>query len=71
MGGHLALTGQCHLSPKINFMPCMSLKSRLLIGLEHRMPASDWSRGLVENEQRGTPYDMEGHLPLTGQCHLS
>ncbi len=33
-------------------------KSRPLIGRELRILASDWSRGLSENLQRGYPYDI-------------
>ena len=44
-------------------MPEILLKSRPLIGRELGILASDWSRGLSENVQRGYPYDRK-NLPL-------
>ena len=60
MGGHLALTGQCHLSlpPLGGWTPMgrhLALTGQCLLSLPS---LGAW-----------TP--MEGHLALTGQCRLS
>ena len=64
MEGHLRLTGQSHLSHQIYLIPQILLKSRLLIGRQLQMLASDWSRGSVENDQRGTPLRYGGTFEI-------
>ena len=54
---------QCIGWTQIWLMPNILLKSRPLIGRELGILASDWSRGLSENVQRGYPYDPES-LPM-------
>ena len=54
---------QCIGWTQIWLMPNILLKSRPLIGRELGILASDWSRGLSENVQRGYPYDPE-NLPM-------
>ena len=64
MEGHLRLTGQSHFFLQIYVIPQILLKSRLLIGRELQMLASDWSRGSVENDQRGTPLRYGGTFEI-------
>ena len=54
---------QCIGWAQIWLKPKILLKSRPLIGRELGILASDWSRGLSENVQRGYPYDRK-NLPL-------
>ena len=68
---HLRLTGQSHLSHQIYLIPQILLKSRLLIGRELQMLASDWSRGSVENDQRGTPLRYGGTFEIDRQSQMS
>ena len=71
MEGHLRLTGQSHFFHQIYLIPQILLKSRLLIGRQLQMLASDWSRGSVENDQRGTPLRCGGTFEIDCQSHLS
>ena len=64
MEGHLRLTDQSHCFHQIYLIPQILLKSRLLIGRELQMLASDWSRGSVENDERGTPLRYGGTFEI-------
>ena len=65
MEGHLRLTDQSHCFHQIYLIPQILLKSRLLIGRELQMLASDWSEGQLKMIKGVPLYDMEGHLRLT------
>ena len=43
----------------------------LLIGQKLETLASDWSRGLSENFQRGYPYDLDILTSVTGRGALN
>ena len=64
MEGHLRLTGQSHIFHQIYLIPQILLKSKLLIGRELQMLASDWSRGSDENDERGTPLRYGGTFEI-------
>ena len=71
MEGHLRLTGQSHFFHQIYLIPQILVKSRLFIGRELQMLASDWSRGSVENDERGTPLRYGRTFEIDRQSHLS